>query len=458
MRFFTRSAWKKFDESSDGFFTVYSDLFTKLIDAEIDISTDPLERSAYPVFGLADASDVTVGSFYRFWADFKTRRHFSHVDIYDARNKDYNSWARSQIKKENDLERSEAKKEYSCNIRQLVKYLKRHDPRWMALHAKKAKHARIKADEEEKKRNAAKIKAVGILKEARAVEEERWRRERRARNANRAERRVSGLNEVSNDSASTDDGDRQTEASSTTKSNSKKEGDQNWYCGVCKKGFKSDQMHMQHMETKKHKMAVKKTKPKPKAKAKAASVPAPAKTLSISESEIPTRIEEISNSLQSPPSINDTTTEQPFTSKSVINLNFDQFESSSSMEETSNSPANKEDTSAVASFSSTSSDEEDEKEFTSEIGEDESEKTAFQSTLKLLNENQGKNRDTYQTNDKANRRAERKEKRYNRITKQTMEAGDHDTGDWGCKTCKKNFPTRNSLFTHIKNECTPAYK
>jgi len=471
MRYFTRSAWKAFDESPNGFFVVYSTLFTKLIDAEIDLCSDPLERSAYPEFGLTSASDGAVAAFYRFWSDFQTRRHFSHVDLYDPRNNQYNNEIRNLIKKENDAERRDAKKEYSCNIRQLVKYLKRHDPRWMALHAKKAREARLRAEEQEKQRNDAKLKAIEILKGARLMEEERWRHERRARNANRAERRVHGIYDVSSDSESTDDEtDLRTDKSSTTKSNNKKkEFDQNWYCDTCKKGFKSEQMHLQHMETKKHKLAVKKLKPKAKPKSKAKS--STSQSYKAKQLELSSQNEEISDSIPPSPSSNaviyskeyTTILEDTNTPKGVINLNFDQFEdSSSSVEETSPLQNNKEVDFLIKSESNRYSSDDSESSYDNDtehqLEENVSENTIFQSSLKLLNENQGKNRDTYQTADKAKRRAQRKEKRSNRISKKTMESGTNDTGNWGCKTCKKNFDTRNKLFSHIRNDCTPAYK
>lgn len=144
--YFTSSCYKGF-EGKEGFYGVYSEVFTK-------IGSEENEWDVWPSLGSADSDAQVWQEFYNFWSGYNTTKIFAWFDQYDTRQADNRRIFRA-MEKENKKFRDAAKKEYNDLVRSLVAFVRKRDPRVKAfnqkLEAKREENARKTADNRKKK-------------------------------------------------------------------------------------------------------------------------------------------------------------------------------------------------------------------------------------------------------------------------------------------------------------------
>eukprot|EP00930_Biecheleria_cincta_P082750 TRINITY_DN72411_c0_g1_i1.p1 TRINITY_DN72411_c0_g1~~TRINITY_DN72411_c0_g1_i1.p1 ORF type:complete len:601 (+),score=174.47 TRINITY_DN72411_c0_g1_i1:86-1888(+) len=235
-RYFSSGCYEGFGDDSRGFFSVYSELF-EAIDAEEEQWEDADEdHVAMPPFCRSDAEWADVANFYRQWLDFCSRKAFGHADQWNPK-EGQNRQVRRAMEQENKKARQAAKKEFNAEVRQLVKFVQKRDPR-VAAHQKQQmkdnveKTQREKAEKDRKKLDETKDREQK-REAARLAEEERWAEAKALKEARRAQG-----DQVSEDENATDSSDDVDTV--------------DYYCEPCRKNFKSEKAYDQHAKSKKH--------------------------------------------------------------------------------------------------------------------------------------------------------------------------------------------------------------
>lgn len=124
--YMTSFAFDGFDEDKNkktNFYTVYHEVFIQI---DTDEPTD--NQGPMPVFGKADTIWDDVDLFYGYWENFVTRKTFGGLDKYDTRQAP-DRRVRRLMEQENKKIRDKAKKKRNEIIRELVRFVRRRDPR-----------------------------------------------------------------------------------------------------------------------------------------------------------------------------------------------------------------------------------------------------------------------------------------------------------------------------------------
>eukprot|EP00933_Yihiella_yeosuensis_P022607 TRINITY_DN17787_c0_g1_i1.p1 TRINITY_DN17787_c0_g1~~TRINITY_DN17787_c0_g1_i1.p1 ORF type:complete len:579 (-),score=213.30 TRINITY_DN17787_c0_g1_i1:103-1839(-) len=231
-RYFSSSCFDGFDDGPRGFFQVYTELF-EAIDAEEEQWEDADEdHVAMPPFGNSKTEWADVSAFYRNWTEFTSRKAFGHADQWNPKEAQ-NRQVRRAMEQENKKARQAAKKEFNAEVRQVVSFVQKRDPRWAEYQKRQMKEkgekaAKEKADKEKKKAEQAKERE-DRKEAARQAEEDRWAEVAAAKEARRARGEI-----VSEDEDSSE------------------EEQVGWHCEPCRKSFKSEKAFDQHTKSKKH--------------------------------------------------------------------------------------------------------------------------------------------------------------------------------------------------------------
>lgn len=144
-QYFSASCYANFDDSEDGFYTVYRKVFEEIAHEE-ESALETLAKyskskskgggrqadQAYPSFGSSDSEhEDTVGPFYAFWSGFCTHLTFDHLDKYNTTEAENRRILRA-MEKENKKVKDAARKERNTNVRNLVEFIKKRDRRLKA--------------------------------------------------------------------------------------------------------------------------------------------------------------------------------------------------------------------------------------------------------------------------------------------------------------------------------------
>lgn len=233
-KYFSVSCFEGFGDDSQGFFAVYRELF-EAIDAEEEQWEDADEEHvAMPPFGRSDAEWADVAAFYRNWLEFCSRKAFGHADQWNPKEAQ-NRQVRRAMEQENKKARQAAKKEFNAEVRQLVKFVQKRDPRVLA-HQKQQMKENIEKNQRDRaqkdKQKADQVKEREERKAAaRQAEEERWAETKARKEEQRARGEI-----VSEEEEEESEDEEQVE----------------YYCEPCRKSFKSEKAFDQHAKSKKH--------------------------------------------------------------------------------------------------------------------------------------------------------------------------------------------------------------
>lgn len=260
--FFSSSCYKGFSEEDvDNFYSVYRKLFNMLRSIEVDCD----ERARQlPQFGSSTTPWTDVQKFYTAWKNFSSYRSFAWKDEYKT-NEIEDRYSRRAAERINTKARSNAKKEYVQNIRDLAQFIYRRDPRVTAeMERQKEKEEEIRRMKEEKERDHLRRRqeAKEKLWAEAAEKEEREEAERAARGETLDGSTIDLLYEQ----------ERQTKAMMSGKAHggmtgfamlegSDDEGDRSpnqiFKCKACKKQFKTENLLIEHNNSSKHKTKLK---------------------------------------------------------------------------------------------------------------------------------------------------------------------------------------------------------
>ncbi|CAD5113512.1 DgyrCDS2672 [Dimorphilus gyrociliatus] len=134
--YFNSACYSGFDDSDNGFYTIYRKIFEKIAAEDIEYLDDPDDLLLlYPCFGNSESTSEDVKIFYGRWEAYSTRKSFVWVDEYDIREAP-NRYVRRQIERENKKHRDKAKKERNEEVQALVAYVKKRDKRMIAYRKK----------------------------------------------------------------------------------------------------------------------------------------------------------------------------------------------------------------------------------------------------------------------------------------------------------------------------------
>ena len=184
--------------------------------AEID--RDEKQEDMAPDFGNSKSNWGHVETFYQTWQSFRSQRTFGWCDKYNP-NEAPDRRTRRFIERENKTHRQAGKKKYNQEVRDLVSYIRRRDPRV------KARRQEILAKKERERAEAER------KREERRMEQQRLREERMERERLEYERALEcGEVEIIEETV--------------------------WKCEWCNKTFRSEKSFAQHERSKKHKKRV----------------------------------------------------------------------------------------------------------------------------------------------------------------------------------------------------------
>ncbi|ESQ27731.1 hypothetical protein EUTSA_v10018249mg [Eutrema salsugineum] len=230
--FFSTTVYSGYSDTGKGFYKVYFDVFNSVYLNEIKFARtlglrmDSVREA--PIMGNLESPYAQVTAFYNYWLGFSTVMDFCWVDEYDAM-AGPNRKSRRLMEEENKKVRKKAKREYNETVRGLAEFVKKRDKRVIDMMVKKNAEMELKkAEERERKKKMEKER----LERAMKYEEPDWAK------AQDVEEELDVVEEDDDD----DD--------------AAKRKNEQLYCIVCSKKFKSEKQWKNHEQSKKHKEKV----------------------------------------------------------------------------------------------------------------------------------------------------------------------------------------------------------
>ncbi|CAG4975106.1 unnamed protein product [Parnassius apollo] len=266
--YFSPSCYKGFGDDPQGFYGVYSEVFSKLAAEETDFLDDPEDVAKIPKFGNSGTPYEEVHEFYAYWMAFSTNKSFVWLDQYEISQGD-NRRVIKLMEKENNKIRQKARKERNEEIRRLVSFVRRKDKRVI-------EHTKLLQEKaEENKKKAEQVRRERILQRQKEIEEAKKKEgESSFLQSEDYHKKLSeiesllaeefglssdddtisegGMESSNEESSKTEDVSERSKA--TGKSLSKtKTTMKNLYCSACNKLFKNVNSFENHENSKKHK-------------------------------------------------------------------------------------------------------------------------------------------------------------------------------------------------------------
>ncbi|XP_063826606.1 dnaJ homolog subfamily C member 21 [Ostrinia nubilalis] len=266
--YFTPSCYKGFGDDPQGFYGVYSEVFTKLAAEETDFLDDPEDVNKIPKFGDSSTPYEEVHEFYAYWMSFSTNKSYVWLDQYGIQQGD-NRRVIKLMEKENNKIRQKARKERNEEIRRLVSFVRRKDKRVI-------EHTKLLQEKaEENKRKAEQVRRERILQRQKEIEEAKKKEgESSFIQSDEYQKKLSEIESLlaeefglSTDDdtiseggmeSSNEESSKTEEASEASKATAKpstksKSTMRNLYCSACNKLFKNIKSFENHENSKKHK-------------------------------------------------------------------------------------------------------------------------------------------------------------------------------------------------------------
>ncbi|MCD7473390.1 hypothetical protein HAX54_015225 [Datura stramonium] len=225
--FFSNSVYSGYSDKGKGFYKVYGDLFEKIYQNDLNfarkLGTD-LPKEA-PLMGNLESPYAQVTAFYNYWLGFVTVMDFCWADQYDVM-AGPNRKSRRVMEDENKKLRKKARREYNETVRGLAEFVKKRDKRVIDMQMKRNEEMEKKKEEEREGRKELERQKA---ERAKKYVEPEW--------AKAEELEDEGIEEELDE-------------------DEKKKADEELYCVVCSKKFKSEKQWKNHEQSKKHKEKV----------------------------------------------------------------------------------------------------------------------------------------------------------------------------------------------------------
>ncbi|KAF4135802.1 Zinc-finger double-stranded RNA-binding [Phytophthora infestans] len=149
-RYFSASVYSGFGSDAKSFYFVYGELFAKIDGLDLE-GDDGSVSDVAPELGDANTSMEDVNYFYQHWKSYTTQRSFAWVDEYKTTDAP-TRLVRRAMEKENKKLRDAAKKAFTTEVRELVDFVCRRDPRVRAFQKQKEREKEQRRVEEEAKK------------------------------------------------------------------------------------------------------------------------------------------------------------------------------------------------------------------------------------------------------------------------------------------------------------------
>ncbi|XP_033152039.1 dnaJ homolog subfamily C member 21 [Drosophila mauritiana] len=128
-QFFTSSCYKGYSDDEHGFYRVYTDVFVQIASEDLEFMDKDDRLGMAPDFGHANSSyEDVVGPFYAFWQAYSTRKTYDWLCPYDVREIKERFILR-KVEKEMKKIVQAARKERNEEVRNLVNFVRKRDPR-----------------------------------------------------------------------------------------------------------------------------------------------------------------------------------------------------------------------------------------------------------------------------------------------------------------------------------------
>ncbi|KAL3666564.1 hypothetical protein V7S43_008193 [Phytophthora oleae] len=149
-RYFSASVYSGFGSDEKSFYSVYGELFTKIDGLDLD-GGDGSNAGVAPELGDANTTMDDVNYFYQHWKSYTSQRSFAWVDEYKTTDAP-TRLVRRAMEKENKKLRDAAKKAFTTEVRELVEFVYRRDPRVRSFQKQKEQEKEQRRLEEEAKK------------------------------------------------------------------------------------------------------------------------------------------------------------------------------------------------------------------------------------------------------------------------------------------------------------------
>lgn len=266
--YFSPSCYKGFGDDPQGFYGVYSEVFSKLVSEETDFLDDPEDVAKIPTFGNSASAYEDVHEFYAYWMAFSTNKSYVWLDQYEISQGD-NRRVIKLMEKENNKIRQKARKERNEEIRRLVSFVRRRDRRVI-------QHTKLLQEKaEENKRKAEQVRRERIIQRQKEIEEAKKKEgESSILQSEDYQKKLSeiesllaeefglssdddtisegGMESSNEESSKTEEASEASKATAKS-SNKSKPTMRNLYCSACNKPFKNVKSFENHENSKKHK-------------------------------------------------------------------------------------------------------------------------------------------------------------------------------------------------------------
>eukprot|EP01118_Nematostelium_gracile_P000083 TRINITY_DN10072_c0_g1_i1.p1 TRINITY_DN10072_c0_g1~~TRINITY_DN10072_c0_g1_i1.p1 ORF type:complete len:507 (+),score=169.07 TRINITY_DN10072_c0_g1_i1:53-1573(+) len=218
--YFSTSCFSGFGDDEEGFYSVYRDVFEQLDAEEEEVEDEDEYHDQAPSFGNSKTPYSEVKKFYTFWSDFVSKRSFSYCDVYKTTEAP-NRKVKRLMEKDNKKARDKARKARNDQVRHLVDFIKNRD--------KRVAEAKLQEKIKEEERLKLELQRKEELKEKNRLLRVQAEAERKAWEDQLSDSEFDYIEE-----------EEQQEL-------------QDLYCAVCKKSFRSQKQWQNHERSKSHK-------------------------------------------------------------------------------------------------------------------------------------------------------------------------------------------------------------
>lgn len=238
-QYFNTNCFSGYNDEEKGFYAVYKEVFRVIAEEDYTFMDDKEEDNEHPEFGDSQSSyEEVVASFYGFWESYCTAKSYVWVEKYDTREAP-DRRCRRLMEAENKKLRNSAKKKRNEEVRELVKYIRKRDPRVKAykkLLEERAEEITRKANENRERQMKERLKEMGEYKG------NKW-----------AATHESELAQLEANLAEHFGEEQYDEEVESGEDEDEEEYYDDLFCVACNKSFKSEKTFVNHEKSKKHK-------------------------------------------------------------------------------------------------------------------------------------------------------------------------------------------------------------
>lgn len=281
-QYFSSSCYANFDDSEDGFYTVYRKVFEEIAKEEEQAiklaaklsnkkqSYKTNDATEFPTFGNSKSEyDDVVRPFYAFWSGFCTRLTFDHLDKYNTTEAE-NRRILKAMERENKKGKDDARKERTTEVRNLVEFIKKRDKRLKAHKliveqrnqmnrektAEKQRQQREKLQKEKAEYKPTAWEDMNDIEEQLRQLENEYDAQENKRSKNRKFEESFESSDENHDGEEGEDANDVEEVISCQEEEVEEEEEPDFYCPACSKDFKSIKAFENHEASRKHKQNV----------------------------------------------------------------------------------------------------------------------------------------------------------------------------------------------------------